>query len=310
LAIGLIFYFHKANKHRPSMTTENTAFKQTLQHKAPYILAAAIALFIYETYLLQKSFLALYQIYQNITQNAGPNGVSAQGYMWFFSEVSGEVGLILRFAASIFFVAFAAALLTKKNWAVTSLKRAVLLEAVQYLFLIPFITQWVVYSSGLRSIETVFSFSMQIVLITPTLIGVYLRLKRPQTSQTTLLKSVAVAGIAFMFAMWIKHFFFNLYALPIDFNSPVLTVGFFNSAVTLLVSALILTVVFLPFIRGKSPVFSFRGLGVALLVAGSYFFVYLAIASINSWYQSFLLLTELWMVSLFIAGAGFIIKKK
>ena len=81
--------------------------------------------------------------------------------------------------------------------------------------------------------------------------------------------------------MWIKHFFFNLYALPIDFSNPVLTVGFINSAVTLLVSALILVAVFLPFIKGKNASFNFRGMGAALLVASIYFFVYLAVAALN-----------------------------
>jgi hypothetical protein len=52
------------------MTQEDADFKQKLQRKAPYILVAAVALLIYETYLLQKSFNALYQIYLNITQNA------------------------------------------------------------------------------------------------------------------------------------------------------------------------------------------------------------------------------------------------
>ena len=286
------------------------AFKRTLQNKAPYLLAVAVALLIYETYLLQKSFLALYQIYQNITLNAGPNGVSTAGYMWFFSEVSGEVGLILRFAGAIFFVAFAAALITKKKSALTSLKRGVLLEAIQYLFLIPFITQWVIFSSGIRSIETIFSFTIQIALITPALLVLYLRLKQPQTSQTAILKATAVASITFMFAMWIKHFFFNLYALPIDFSNLVLTVGFINSAVTLLVSALILVAIFLPFIKGKNASLNFRGMGAAFLVASVYFFIYLAVAALNPTYQVFLLLTELWMISLVILGAGFLIEKK
>jgi len=286
------------------------AFKRTLQNKAPYLLAVAVALLIYETYLLQKSFLALYQIYQNITLNAGPNGVSTAGYMWFFSEVSGEVGLILRFAGAIFFVAFAAALITKKKSALTSLKRGVLLEAIQYLFLIPFITQWVIFSSGIRSIETIFSFTIQIALITPALLVLYLRLKQPQTSQTAILKATAVASITFMFAMWIKHFFFNLYALPIDFSNLVLTVGFINSAITLLVSALILVAIFLPFIKGKNASLNFRGMGAAFLVASVYFFIYLAVAAINPTYQVFLLLTELWMISLVILGAGFLIEKK
>src|SRR5512138_2057094 len=127
------------------MSTQSQTLKERLQRKAPYILAVAVSLLIYETYLLQKSFLALYDIYLNITQNAGPNGVSAHGYMWFASETSGEVGLILRFAGALFFVAFAAALLRKKP-ALTFLKRGVLLEAIQYLFLIPFISQWVIFS--------------------------------------------------------------------------------------------------------------------------------------------------------------------
>lgn len=291
-----------------SMTQETPGFKHALQRKAPYILAAAVALLIYETYLLQKSFLALYQIYLNITQNAGPGGVSAHGYMWFFSETSGEVGLILRFAGSIFFVAFAVALLLKKP-ALTYLKRGVLLEAIQYLFLIPFITQWIVFS-GMAAQLTIISFSLQIVLITPTLLVLYLRLKRPQTSLIPALKAAAVAAVAFMFAMWIKHFVFNLYALPINFADPALTVGFFNSALTLLVSALILVIVFLPLIRGKNSTFSFRGFGAALTVAGIYFVVYLAISTVNSDYQNFVFLTELWMVSLIITGAGFLLDSK
>jgi hypothetical protein len=291
------------------MASNDSAFKQELQRKAAYILAAAGALLIYETYLLQKSFLALYQIYLNITQNAGPEGVSAQAYMWFTSETFGEVGLILRFVGALFFVAFAVALVRKKP-ALKFLKWGVLLEAIQYLFLIPFITQWVVFSGIAAQLTIISSFSLQILLITPTMLVLYLRLKRPQTSQTAIIRSAAVAAVAFMFAMWIKHFFFNLYALPIDFSSPVLTVGFVNSAVTVLVSALIVTVGFLPIIRRKSAAFSFRGLGVSLIVAGSYFSGYLAVSTVNSGYQSFVFLTELWLISFLIAGAGFLFDKQ
>jgi hypothetical protein len=289
------------------MTHETEDFKHKLQRKAPYVLVAAVALLIYETYLLQKSFLALYQIYLNITQNAGPGGISAHAYMWFFSETSGEVGLILRFVGSLFFVAFAVALCRKKP-ARTFLKWGVLLEAIQYLFLIPFITQWVVFG-GMAAEYTIISFSLQIVLITPTLLALYHRLKKPQIGKIAILRAAAVAAVAFMFAMWIKHFIFNLYALPVDFSKPELTVGFVNSAVTLLISALILTVVFLPLIRGKSASFSFRGFGAALIIAGIYFVVYLVISSVNTWYGSFVFLTELWMISLIIAGVGFLLDK-
>lgn len=290
------------------MAAQNQTLKESLQRRAPYILAVAVALLIYETYLLQKSFQALYDIYLNITQNAGPNGVSAQGYMWFTSETFGEVGLILRFAGALFFVAFAV-MLWKKKPALSYLKRGVLLEAIQYLFLIPFISQWVIFS-GMAATLTIISFSLQILLITPTLLVLYLRLKRPPASLAPAYKAAVVAAIAFMFAMWIKHFFFSLYALPRDFNSSVLTVGFVNSAVTLLISTLLLTVALLPYIRGKSTTLNFKAIGAGLIVASVYFFVYLAVATVNSGYQSFVLLTEIWMISFLIAGAGFLPDKK
>ena len=128
---------------------------------------------------------------------------------------------------------------------------------------------------------------MQIVLITPTLLLLYLRLNKPQKSQINILKAAAIAGIAFMFAMWIKHFFFNLYALPIDFSNLILTAGFVNSAVTILISALILVAVFLPFIRGKNASLNFKGIGAAFVVASVYFIVYSAVAALNATYQSF-----------------------
>jgi hypothetical protein len=289
------------------MTLQGQPIKESLQRKAPYILAVAIALLIYETYLLQKSFQALYDIYLNITQNAGPNGVSAQGYMWFTSETFGEVGLILRLAGALFFVVFAV-MLWKKKPALSYLKRGVLLEAVQYLFLVPFISQWVIFS-GMAATLTIISFSLQIVLITPTMFVLYLRLRKPQTSLMSIFRMLGAVAIAFMFAMWIKHFFFSLYALQRDFSNSVLTVGFVNSAATLLVSALILTVALLPFIRGKSTTLNFKAIGAALIVASVYFFVYLAIAIVNSGYQSFVFLTELWMMSFLIVGAGFLLDK-
>jgi len=47
-----------------------------------------------------------------------------------------------------------------------------------------------------------------------------------------------------------------------------------------------------------------------LTVAGIYFVVYLAISTVNSDYQNFVFLTELWMVSLIITGAGFLLDSK
>jgi predicted membrane-bound spermidine synthase len=66
-----------------------------------------------KTYLLQKSFLALYQIYLNITQTLAQTGFSTWLYVVCF-EVSGEVGLILRFVGSVFFCGVCGGALERK----------------------------------------------------------------------------------------------------------------------------------------------------------------------------------------------------
>ena len=75
----------------------------------------------------------------------------------------------------------------------TYLRRGVLLEAIQYLLLIPFIIQWIVFS-GRTAELTLISYSLQIALITPTLLVLYFRLRQPYTDQIAALKAAAVAA--------------------------------------------------------------------------------------------------------------------
>lgn len=282
--------------------------KETLQNKAPFILAAAIAFFIYELYLLLNSFQAILEIYHAVSLSVANNGFTIRPVLWLFSELSGELGLIMRFAGALFFLVFAVSFVRKKPF-LSYLMKGVLLEGIQYLFIIPFLTLWLVFPSSIASYEAAASYLLQLVLITPSFILLYTRLKQRGITQGTL-KMTAIAATCFMFAMWAKHFFLCLYALPINFNNPVLLVGFVNSTVTLLVSALILTFAFLTIFRGKRYTFSFRIVGTALFLVGAYSAIYLLISTLNITYLSFLTLTELWLVSLLIAGLGFVLKDR
>jgi len=132
----------------------------------------------------------------------------------------------------------------------------------------------------------------------------YAKIRKPNSEPPQLIKWGAVAAVSYTFALWVKHFFFNLYALPIDLTSPILSVGFFNSTLTILVAAIIMLVAFKSVIKGKAMNFSLRAVGIAFIVVGVYFIIYMFVALFNSSYMVFLLLTELWALAFLVLGAN------
>src|SRR4030042_7012951 len=118
------------------MTEKETARK--IQHTAPYIMFAAASFLVYEIYLVQNSFSALYTIALSAISSWQRTG-SLWPLVWLSSEISSEVGLLIRFVGACLFVTVALFLLRKKQVAITILRKALLLEAVHFLFYIPFI---------------------------------------------------------------------------------------------------------------------------------------------------------------------------
>src|SRR3989304_1129790 len=105
---------------------------KSLQPFAPYFLVVALSFLIYQLYLVQNPFAALYNIALSATSRWQSSG-SLWPLVLLSSETSGEIGCLLRFVGAFFFVYVALFLLRKKEVALPFLRKAVLLEATYFL---------------------------------------------------------------------------------------------------------------------------------------------------------------------------------
>ena len=285
--------------------------KSFLNSKAPYILAIAVAFFVYELWLLANSFGADYHIYNRVAEG----GFTFWGTYWLIGELFGEVSLILRFAGACFFVSFASVLFSRDRITLTNLRWGVFFEGIQYVFFLPFISYLYFHPYG--SIETAWisykaasSYIIQLVLITPIFLILFLNMRKPNIEKAKIVQLTAAAAVVFLFALWAKHFIFSLYALPLifDFESPILFIGSLNSILTLLLAAVLFAVAATPVIR-RADELNWKLAGIALCLVTTYFVIFIFVAINERTYMSYIELTELWAASMGVAGAGFLLHK-
>ena len=274
-----------------------------------YIFALVISFFIFELYLFLRSFPAEYNIYlryQTRMQTNDPFWTS----FWFGSELTGEVGLILRFVGVCFLLAFSWILVRRGQAIYSHLKRAVLLEGIYYLFMIPFILSlYLRPNTTLVNLEAALSYTLQILFISPAFLMLYSTLKKTPIDKAQMFKWGAIAVIGYTFALWIKHFLLMIYALPINLANPILVVGSLNATLIILVAGFILTVTFLPIIRKQRLSFNSRLAGMGFLLIGLHFVVYVAVSLLVQRYWDFMMLTEVWALAFIILSIGYIFKR-
>ena len=205
---------------------------------------------------------------------------------------------------------FAITLAWKKTFSTPLLRKAILLEGIYYLFNIPFIVYLFTRPYALSYYGAATSYLAQILLVTPIFLILYFKLKNEKSDTTELAKWGSLAIVGFIFALWAKHFLLAIYALPLNFSNLTYTVGFLNSALTLLVAGIILMIVLLPLYRKKSMVLNTTGLGIALIVAGLYAVDFLVISLFNNQYARWTSLIDWWIIILIVLGIGFLIATK
>ena len=269
--------------------------------------------FIYQLFLLVNSFSAINRIYTIITAD-----VNFWNILWFFSEASGEIGLIIRFAGACLLIAFSWTLLRNKTFSFSFLRKAVLLEGAYYLFNVPFIINLLIRPASDPTVlptvlrvyyETAISYTIQTVLVSISFIVLYFKMRNQETYNPQIRRWGAVAAVSFVSSLWVKHFIFNLYALPIDLSNPFLVIGLLNSALTMLAAAIILLVTLTPVIKTQTTSINKKVIGLAFVLMGAYFVIYILVASVNSSYLAFLQLTELWAISFVVVGAVLPLKR-
>jgi hypothetical protein len=285
--------------------------KRAVQSPATYLFFVAIVFLVYQIYLLQNSFSALYNIALTATLRWQATG-SVWNLVWLTSESLGEVGLLLRFTGACLFVTVAWLLFRQQRVSVPVLRKAVLLEATYFLLYIPFVIYLLTRpSSAATGSIAGLSYALQIALVSPSLFMLYRKLKgfEPGKDNVHMINWLAIAICSYIFALWVKGFLFALYAVGIDFSEPALVVGSVNSVATLLMAAVGALAVFLPFISGKRADFSWRGLGAILVCVGAYFVVFDLVSLVNAGYLDWVGLTEWWAASLMVLGVFFVARR-
>jgi hypothetical protein len=283
--------------------------KAQVRTKSPFILVVAAAFFLYQLLLLSRSFEADYLLAQHLFTSA-VNG-NYGSLAWLVSELIGEAGVIIRFAGACIFLAFATILLAKKSFSVSLLRKAVLLEGIYYLFNLPFIVYLLSGFDGLNAnFGAALSYLGQLLLVTPIFLKLYFTLKKPGYDLQQAARWIALAIIAFTFALWVKHFALALYALPpFTAGDAVLMVGFFNSAVTLLAANVLLTAAFMPLLKKQALRFNSKLFGAGLILLGVYAAVFLAACTLSPAYLVWVNLVDYWIIVLPILALGLKIKK-
>jgi hypothetical protein len=274
-----------------------------------FILFVALVFFIFLLNIFLNSFFADYRIaIRNIASYQSTGSLSPLFHLG--SEITGEVGVILRFTGACIMLTFAFILAWKRTFSKSILRKAILLEGIYYLFNIPFIVYLFTRPYALVNYGAATSYLAQILLVTPIFLIFYFKLKKEKSDTTELAKWGSLAIVGFVFALWAKHFLLAIYALPLNFSNLTFTAGFLNSVLTLLVAGIILLLVLMPLYRKKSMVLNTKGLGIALIVAGLYALDFLVISLFNIQYARWISLIDWWTIVFVLLGIGFLIVKK
>jgi hypothetical protein len=220
-------------------------------------------------------------------------------------ELTGEVGVILRFVGACFLLAFAVLLAWKKTVSWSFLRKAVLLEGLYYLFNIVFIIYLYVKGGAFANYGAATSYLAQMLLVTPLFLTLYFKMRKNSDIQE-IARWGALAVIGFIFALWSKHFLLALYALPVNFSTPALLVGFLNSTSTFLAAGIIMLVALAPLYRKKSLSFNTKAFGAALIIAGLYAIIFVVIAFSTPGYLNWISLIDWWTIVFVVLGVGYL----
>jgi hypothetical protein len=225
-------------------------------------------------------------------------------------ELTGEVGVILRFAGACILLTFTAVLVWKKTVSLPFLRKAVLLEGIYYIFNIVFIAYLFVRGGNLANYGAASSYLAQMLFVTPIFLTLYFKLKRKNVDKKEVAKWGALAITGFIFALWAKHFLLAIYALPLDFSNLTFIIGFVNSALTLSIAGVIMIGVLMPVYKRRTTLFNPKGLGAALILAGLYAIIFLVSSLFSIEYSRWISLIDWWTVVFVVLGVGFLIAKK
>ena len=235
---------------------------------------------------------------------------------FYVDHVAGGIADTLRLVAVLLLFAAAYLVWGPKKLPFASVKKyvavAILFEAMYWFAILPF-NLWNIVRAWSPLLLYV-GFAIQIVVAASLLAVLSVKVwKYKAEARDNLVKWGLLAGIGYVFGVWINHLFRWLSMSGqgglADLLSGFTALGFLNTIVTLTLSLAFAIAGSFILIRRSNRKLAVRLLGFAIFLFGLYFAFYIVYAwfAPNAW--RFVLLTEIWPVTLLGLGIG-VLKRK
>ena len=236
---------------------------------------------------------------------------------FYIDHVAGAIADTLRLIAVIFFFIAAYLAWGPRKQPFYAVKKyvaiAISFEAIYWLVILPYNIQCVARNRVPLLLSVGFLF--QILAAAPLLITLSIIVwKYKEGARTNLVKWGCIAGIGYIFGMWINYLLrwlsqSGLFGatdprLTVDLFSGITALGFLNTVLTLTLSLVFAVAGSYMLIKQNKRKRSIHLLGVAILLFGLYFAIYILYCwfAPNAW--RFVLLTEIWPAPLIGIGIG------
>lgn len=195
----------------------------------------------------------------------------------------------------------------KKKFAV-----ALLFEGIYFLLLLPINVYYL--TRGLVPVLFI-GYIMETAVVSPFLFVLSFKIWRyKESAETNLLKWGSLAAIGYMVHIWIGNVFrwlsmVNESGITFLLNGIILA-GFLNSIVTLSLSLIFAVVGFYLLSNKRDRYVATRMFGIALILLGLHFVIFIAYSVIAGSSVSFILLTEIWPITLLGLGMSMLLGAK
>lgn len=270
------------------------------------LLIVAISYLLYNIYQAVVTTVFLFEFSSILNMFISNQTITFNVPLLLLQEAAGSLGVYVRLVGGLLAVQAAWLFAKGNDMHFEKLSKVLLLESIYFLLLLPSGINHIVTSvtnpGGLFNIYTGISFVLQPLLIFPSLFMASRKIKESQEKIVDF-KWFGIAGICYVFALWVKHSLMWVYALvPLGNQQSTLIsyIGSANSIVTLLIAGIVAVAVYLMFERKKK--LNINWIGITLTLTGFYFVIYALVSIGVPVYLSFLELTEIWLIVLPILG--------
>ena len=277
-----------------------------------WILAAVLSLTMYDLYWVRGTYSWIYvRLLENVPD------LLAKYPNFYIDHVAGTIADTLRLVAVLLLLVAAYLAWGSKKQPFTAVKKyitiSILFEAIYWLAILPY--NLLSISRERIPLLLYIGFAVQILVAAPLLLILSAKIWRyTQGARSNLIKWSCIAGIGYIFGMWINNIFrwFSMSGifgltdprLNVDLLSGTTALGFLNTAITLTSSLAFAIAGSYMLVKRNNHKLALRLIGLAILMFGLYFAFYI----VYSWFApgtwAFVMLTEIWPVPLIGLGIG------